>query len=59
MLNRLGLVSAVIFILAGAVLLYDPMSGPDTSQTTRILAGATLVSFGLVMILVLMKDWLY
>ena len=58
MLNKLGIVSAVIFLLTGAVLLYGSVSGPDTSQTARLLGGATSVSLGLLAILLVVKDWL-
>ena len=44
MVNRLGIFSAVILVLCGAAFLYGPVSGPETSQTGRLLAGAVLVS---------------
>jgi len=54
MLNKLGLSLAFLFLLIGAFLLY----GPDTSETARLLGGATLVSLGLVTIWLVAKDWL-
>jgi hypothetical protein len=57
MLNKLGVICAVIFLLTGAFLLYGPASGPDPNQTGRILVGATLVSVSLVIILFVVKDW--
>jgi len=57
MLRPLGLSSACISLLIGVILLYSPVSRADTSQTVQILAGATFVSFGLVTIPLVVKDW--
>src|SRR6266849_4963193 len=35
MLNRLGILSAIILILSGAAFLYGPVSGPETSHSAR------------------------
>lgn len=58
MLNPLGLFLAVIALLFGAFLLYDPVPGPVMTQTVRLLGGATLVSFGVLTILLIARDWL-
>ncbi len=50
MLNRLGIFVAVLLILSGGALLQGPISGPETSHTARLLAGAVLVSPGSVAI---------
>ncbi len=57
MLNKLGVAAAVLFLLVGAILLYDPFSGADTNQTGRIIGGATLVSLGLMTLSLVGKDW--
>jgi hypothetical protein len=59
MLNKLAVTAAVIFLLIGSIILYGPISGPDTNQTGRILGGATLVSFGLMTLSLVFKDWLH
>jgi len=58
MLNNKSVISAIIFLLLGAVLLYGSVSGSDASQTVRLLAGATLVTFGFLTLLLIAKDWL-
>lgn len=58
MLNKLVVTSAVLFLLTGGVLLFGPVSDLDTNQTGRLLGGATLVSLGLLTIVLVVKDWL-
>jgi hypothetical protein len=58
MLYKVSLFLGLIFLLIGAFFLYDPVSGPDSIQTMRMLGGATLVSLGLITILLVAKDWL-
>ena len=57
MLNKLGITAAIVFLIIGLTLLFDPFSGADTNQTGRILSGATLVSLGLMTFLLVGKDW--
>jgi hypothetical protein len=57
-LNKIGLITAIMFLLLGGLLLYGPVSGSDTTQTARVLAGASLVSLGFMTILLITRDWL-
>lgn len=59
MFNKLGILFAILLVIAGLVLLFDPIFGADANQTVRLLAGAALVSFGSLTILLVLKDWLY
>jgi drug/metabolite transporter (DMT)-like permease len=54
----MGILSGLIMLLLGVVLLYGPVSRSDTSQTGTVLAGASLVSFGFMTILLITKDWM-
>jgi len=58
MLGKLSLSLAILFLWIGVLLLSGLDSGSDASQTARLLSGATLVSLGLVTILLVAKDWL-
>ncbi len=58
MLNTRVLSSAIVFLLVGAVLLYGPVLRQDANQTAQLLGGATLVAFGLLSILLIVKHWL-
>lgn len=57
MLNDLGLFSGVVFLLAGAVLLYKGVSSPEEGQTAAILAGAMFLSVGSVLVWTVLKNW--
>lgn len=57
MMDKLGFFLSFTLILGGAVLLYDPISGLATSQPLPILAGATLLTLGLVTAFYLIKGW--
>ena len=59
MLNKLGILFATLFVFAGLLLLHGPISGPDTTQTARLLGGAALVTFGSLTILLVFRDWLH
>jgi hypothetical protein len=55
--NTLNLFVVVSLLTGGAVLLHDGLSGPDSSQTARILGGATFVSAGLVSGWLALANW--
>lgn len=59
MLNTLGILFATLIVIAGLVLLYGPVYGADANQTVRLLAGAAFVTFGLLTILLVSRDWLH
>lgn len=57
-LNTLGITSAILLLLTGVVLLYGPVLRQDANQTAQLLGGATLVAFGLMTILLIVRNWL-
>lgn len=57
-LNTLGITSAILLLLTGVVLLYGPVLRQDANQTAQLLGGATLVAFGLMIILLIVRNWL-
>jgi len=52
-----GLIFAVVCILVGAAPLYDGIPGRDPIQAEAI-AGAVVLSFGVVTLGIALKDWL-
>lgn len=59
MLDKFGLFLGLILLLAGAFLLYIPISGSGPNQTAQMLVGAALVPLGSAIIFLLVKDWWY
>jgi hypothetical protein len=57
MLNKLGVIFAFLCFFAGTILLSDPISKPDTTQTAKVLGGAVLFSVGLVTISLVAREW--
>ena len=57
MLDKLGLVFALVCLLLGTMLLYDSVSVSDLTQTAKVIAGAVFFALGLVTISLLAKDW--
>ena len=57
MLYKLGLTCAFAFLLIGTILLYDAVSGSDTTQTAKVIGGAVSFSTGLVTISLAARDW--
>jgi len=53
----ISIISAVAFLLAGAWLLHDGVSGKDLLQI-EIIAGATLLSVGVVSSVLLVGNWI-
>jgi drug/metabolite transporter (DMT)-like permease len=52
-----GLFFGLIVAIAGAVFLYNGMSNADVIQSTAIVGGATLLSLGSAVMLILLKNW--
>lgn len=48
---------AFLFLIAGAVLLYDGFSISDLTQTAKVIGGASLFSLGLVSFWFGVKNW--
>jgi len=48
---------ACLFLIAGALLLYDGFSTSDLSQTAKVIGGATFLSLGLVSLWLGVKNW--
>jgi hypothetical protein len=48
---------ALLFLTAGALLLYDAFPTSDPSQTARVLGGAVFLSLGLVSLWFGVKNW--
>jgi uncharacterized membrane protein len=57
MRDHIGIVLALVFLILGAVLLYDGVSSSDVNQSTRIIAGAALLSLGLIILRNALKNW--
>lgn len=53
-----GLLFVVVLALGGVGLLYGSVSAPDALQTARLIAGAALISLGLLTLVLLAKNWL-
>ena len=56
MLGPISIISALALLFAGAWLLYDGVSGRDAQ--IEIIAGATLLSVGVVSSVLLLRDWI-
>jgi hypothetical protein len=57
-LNRMGVLSGCLCVLAGATLLYYGFSISDASQIMKLLGGAVLFSLGVAVFRPVVKDWL-
>jgi|GEM_PF-2065828 len=57
MLGTLGLLISAMTLLGGTLLLASPASGPEVTQTVRLLAGAVFVSLGSLTLLYTVKNW--
>ncbi len=57
MRDDLGLFFGLILLMAGALLLYNGVSKSDASQSAAIIAGATFLSLGSVVMWTLLKNW--
>ena len=56
-LDNLALCFASVCLLIGIVLLHDGASNSDVTQTATIIAGAALLSLGLMALWFAMKSW--
>jgi hypothetical protein len=52
----ISIISALALLLTGAWLLYDGVSGRDSQM--EVIAGATLLSVGVVISVLLLSDWI-
>jgi len=50
--------ASVCLLVGGAALLYDGVSNSDVTQTGRIIAGAALLSLGLMALWFIAKRWM-
>jgi hypothetical protein len=57
MLNDLGFFLGLIFLIAGAALLFEGVSNAEASQTAAIMGGATFLSLGSVVLWAVLKNW--
>jgi len=57
MRNNLALLFALLFLIFGAVLVYDDVANSEVSGTVRILGGSVLLSLGLISIWMALKNW--
>jgi len=57
MRDALGIFLALVFLTVGALLLYDGVSTTDLTQSARIIGGAALLSLGLAITLIVLKNW--
>jgi len=57
MLGPISIISALALLLTGAWLLHDGFSGKDLLQI-EIIAGATLLSVGVVIFVLLLRNWI-
>jgi len=55
--HSVNLFLVAVLLFGGTVLVFDAFSGPDASQTAKILGGATCVSLGLVCGWFLVASW--
>jgi len=57
MLDDLRLFFGLIFLIAGAVLLYNGVSNNDASQSATIIGGATFLSLGSTVMWTVLRNW--
>lgn len=57
MLDKLGISFGFLFLLMGTFLLYDAVSGSESTQTPRVIGGAAFFALGLVTISLAVRDW--
>ena len=57
MRDDLGIFLALILLTAGTVLLYEGVSTNDVSQSAKIIGGAALLSFGVIIMRIVLKNW--
>ncbi|MCU1239895.1 MAG: hypothetical protein JWO71_621 [Candidatus Acidoferrum typicum] len=57
MLGTIVLFFGFVFLITGAVLLYDGLSTSDLSQTAKVISGAIFLSLGLVSSWFGVKNW--
>jgi len=57
MRDDLGIFLALILLTTGSVLLYEGVSTSDVSQSARTIGGAALLSFGLIILRIVLKNW--
>jgi len=57
MRDDLGLFFGLIFLIAGAMLLYNGVSNADATQSAAIIGGATFLSLGSVVMWTLLRNW--
>jgi hypothetical protein len=57
MRDDLALFFALIIVIPGAALLYDGISSADASQTIRVIGGALLLTLGLTIMSIVLRNW--
>jgi tellurite resistance protein TehA-like permease len=57
--DTVGLFFVVVLGFGGAALLHESVSATDAVQTAHIIAGAALISLGLVTLVLIAKNWLH
>jgi flagellar motor component MotA len=57
MLNKIGLLFALVSLLTGAILVNDGVSRSDSSQSLMVICGAFLFALGLVTFSLVARDW--
>jgi cytochrome c biogenesis protein CcdA len=55
--DALGIALGLVFLAFGVVLLYDGVTTADVTQTANIIGGAALLSFGLIVLRAVLKNW--
>ncbi len=58
MRDFLSLFLTLIFLLSGAGLLYDGVSKSDSTQSAKVIAGATILALGLTTMRIVLKEWM-
>ncbi len=57
MRDHFGLLISPILVFFGAVLVYDGVVSHDVTQSARVIAGATLLALGLVLVQLVFRSW--
>jgi hypothetical protein len=57
MRDDLVLFFALILVIPGAALLYDGIASPDAGQSVRVIGGALLLTLGLTIVSIVLRNW--
>jgi cytochrome c biogenesis protein CcdA len=57
MRDHVGIFFSTVFLLIGAVIVYDGVASSDAGQSARVLAGAAILALGITTMRLVLKNW--